>query len=201
MHLQQRAAARGTVSAKLPPSSVARSRIDVRPTPVWWCLGRPQPSSRTSSSSVSSTVIVTAARRARACRATFVSASCAILNAATSTAAGSGGIGSGASTSQVSCGSPALSGRLLAHRAGQAELVQRGRAQGVDDPAHVGHGPLDARGHAVQERVRGLGVAGQHAPRGVDGQDGAGERGAEPVVEVAPQPAALLLARGDEPFA
>ena len=40
---------------------------------------------------------------------------------------------------------------------------------------------LGARGDSVQQRVGGLGVAADHAPRGVDRQHRAGERGTEPV--------------------
>ena len=43
---------------------------------------------------------------------------------------------------------------LLAQGTGQAELIQRGRPQPVDDAPHVGHGPLGLRLEPGQEALQ-----------------------------------------------
>ena len=92
-------------------------------------------------------------------------------------------------------------GRLLAQRAAQAELVQRGRAQAVDDPAHVGDRALDAAAARSSSASAASGSLASTRRAASIVEHGAGERRAEPVVQVAAQAAALLLARGDEPLA
>ena len=131
-----------------------------------------------------------------ACRAALVSASTAIRYAATSTAAGSAGSGSGTSTTaRAEPGAP-----VRARAPARPELVQDRRAQVVDDPPDV----VDRR-FACLRAARRAGprpaLPGAAAAYRVDAQRDPGERRAEPVVQVAAQPPALLLARRHEPLA
>jgi hypothetical protein len=75
----------------VPPSSSARSRIAVNPTPGIHGGGDPPSSSTRSTSSSRVQMSRTQQCRAPLCRTTLVTASTAIRNAATSTAAGSSG--------------------------------------------------------------------------------------------------------------
>ena len=139
--------------------------------------------------------------RAAAWRATLASASCTMRRAATSTAAGSGGSCDGASSETVRPrAAVAVEKRstALADRADEPELVERRRAQLVDEPADVADGVLRGVAQPGQHRLDGARVAPQHVRGGVELHDHAGERRPKPVVQVAPQPAALLLARRHE---
>ena len=138
--------------------------------------------------------------RACAWRATFVSASWAIRNAAASTAAGSGGSGSGSAISQPSsaplsaaaCWRSAPVSPSWSSAGGRSPYTSRRTSATV--PSRL----AAARSSSVSAACR---VGGEQAPGGVDREDSAGERRPEPVVQVAAQPPALLLARGDEPLA
>ena len=106
-----------------------------------------------------------ARRRARACRTTFVSASVAIRYAATSTAAGSAGSGSGASTVDRAAGRPV---GVPAQRPDQAQLVQGGRAQPVDQPPDVVDAPRGCRARSSAiSAARPLRVGDARSCRGV----------------------------------
>ncbi len=91
--------------------------------------------------------------------------------------------------------------RLLVDRGDEPHLVDRRRSQAVDQPPDVRERDADlgrqllqqrpGRSRVVVERRRGR--LGPHPDRG--------QRRPQPVVQVAPQPAPLLLAREHEPFA
>ena len=83
----------------------------------------------------------------------------------------------------------------------QAELVQGGRPQVVDEPADVGEGGLHLGLEFGERRGRGSGSVRQGVAGRVEAERDAGQRRAEPVVQVTADPAPLLLARGDECFA
>ena len=85
-----------------PPSSTARSVMDVQPTPVPVGLAEPRPLSETVTPSVPSSSTSTAQRLAPECLAALVIASEAIRKAATSTAAGRQSSASGPVTSYLS---------------------------------------------------------------------------------------------------
>ena len=88
---------------------------------------------------------------------------------------------------------------MYAQRPGETELVQRGRPQPVHEAAQVGDdlGRRSARRGEVLERL--LGVRGELGLHGVEVEPQAGEQRSEPVVQVAPEPAALLLSGLDQP--
>jgi len=84
---------------------------------------------------------------------------------------------------------------LPAQRLDQAQLVERGWAQAVDDPPDVRDG-LGGRGPQGGEHPgRAVRVVRDEVARGVRLEGDAGEGGAEAVVQVVAQPPALLLAR------
>ena len=88
----------------------------------------------------------------------------------------------------------------LAQRADQAEVVERGRAQVLDEPPDVRDGRADLPAERAEQFTGALGVGGEQVGGGVGDERDAGERGAEAVVEVAAQPAAFLLPGGDDPL-
>lgn len=92
-------------------------------------------------------------------------------------------------------------GGLLTQRPHQAQLVQGGGPQGIDQPADVDQQGLDA---ALQPGELGVGtgrVAAEHGAGGADLQRQAGQGRAQAVVQVAPQPTPLLLPGADQPLA
>ena len=80
-------------------------------------------------------------------------------------------------------------------RSHQAELVERDRPQPVHQPADVDDRRLHVAPHLAQQRVVAEAVAG-----GVQLQGQSGQRGTQPVVQVATQPAPLLLAGDHQPL-
>ena len=193
----------GQVTSLRPPSSAARSRSETRPTPAWASGAMPTPSSATSTSRSPVVALQPDARRvpARACRATLVSASPAIRYAATSTAAGS----APRSPASTAHREPPLSASRSAcwrERADQAAVVEGGRAQVVHEPAYVGDDVLHVLAGARRWSAwRGSGSLVDEQPRRLELVDDAAQRRAEPVVQVAADPAALLLAGDDQPLA
>ena len=182
-----------TISVR-PPSSSARSRIDRSPTPATTSGSMPAPSSPTSTSSEPAPPVRrTAALRARAWRAVLVSASDAIRYAATSTAADSGGTSSAATVTARS----ALLIRSACWSQGreQAEVVEGRRPQPVHQAAYVGQRVGDVLARLRDQAARGLRVAVERVAGRVEPHRDAAEHRAEPVVQVAPDPAPVLLAR------
>ena len=87
---------------------------------------------------------------------------------------------------------------MLAQRTHQAELVEGRRAQLVDQAPDVGDRVLHL-GAQIDEQLFGvLGIVGDGAAGSVQTQDGGGQRRAEPVVQVATDPTAFLLAGRDQ---
>ena len=89
---------------------------------------------------------------------------------------------------------------MLAQRRDQAELVEGRRAQVVDGAADGGHGAAHLVAEPAGERGE-VGVARQLPGQPLELQRHAGELGTDAVVQVVPQPAALLLPAGDDPLA
>ena len=145
--------------------------------------------------------MVTVARLAVEWRATLVSASVAMRYAATSTAAGRslrGVRGLDGDLERGAVGAPVEAGGVLAQGADQAQTVQCGRSQVVDEAAHVVDGGGGLGAQLGKDRHGPLRLGRRQPPGGVDLEYHPGQRRAEAVVQVAAQPAALLLARGDE---
>ncbi|ALE79024.1 hypothetical protein WY02_11940 [Pseudonocardia sp. AL041005-10] len=88
--------------------------------------------------------------------------------------------------------------RQLAQRTRRAELVERGWSQVVHQAAHVRQHRGDINGRRLQHPVRGHRIGPGQVPGGLDPQGDRPERGTETVVQVATQPAALLLAGGHQ---
>ncbi len=184
---------------RVPPTSAARSRIEAMPTP-----GVHAEPSRPPSHTVTTRQPPSASRTRSAVseplwRAALVSASIAIRYAAVSTAAGRPGRSSGAANeTRITEPSGGADHRdPLAQRRHQPELVEGRRPHVVDQPtdlAHRGHG---VRAEAAEQLVGRLGLLPQGVARRVRGERDAGQRRSQPVVEVATQPATLLLDRRD----
>ena len=139
--------------------------------------------------------------RAPLWRTALVTASSAIRYAATSTAAGSGSTSSSASTvhtSVVVAGRQLVLGGPLPQRRDQSELVERGGAQAVDQAAYLGDLVAGEVGEPADHLGRLGRIGGDQVLGGLQPHGHRGQRRAEAVVEVAAQPAALLLARGDQ---
>ena len=92
-------------------------------------------------------------------------------------------------------------GGLAADGTGEPDLVQCGRPQAVHEAPHLGEHPADVGPGRGQRRVGGREVAAGLDAGGVDPTRDGGERRAEAVVQVAAQPAALVLHRRDEQLA
>ena len=88
---------------------------------------------------------------------------------------------------------------MVAQRRDQPQLIQRRRAQLIDQAADVGQGFLGLAFVALQQLVCRIGVAVQQVARCVDLHGERGQLWPQPVVQVAAQPAALLFARSDQP--
>jgi hypothetical protein len=88
---------------------------------------------------------------------------------------------------------------VLAQRVGQAQFVERGRPQVVDHPAHCGHGLAHPVPQAL-DPVREVGIGGQPAGQAVELEREAGQFRPHAIVQVAAQPAPLLLPGGDQGF-
>jgi len=86
---------------------------------------------------------------------------------------------------------------FLAQRSDQAELIEGGWPETVDDTADIGHRPLRLRLELAQQFLQ-LGLARDRARAVSRPRVKAGQRGAEPVVQVAAQPPPLLFPRGDQ---
>ena len=134
---------------------------------------------------------------ARACRLTFVSASCAIQYAATSTAAGSAGTEAGASTVTDVVGEDSCAARPRSE-ADEPELVERRRAQAVDQPADVGDHRLHLLGGRHEQLVGALQIRRGQVADGLEREREPGQGRPEAVVQVAPDPPPLLLAQLDD---
>ena len=87
---------------------------------------------------------------------------------------------------------------LLPQRTDEPELVERGRAERVHEPAHVGDRVLDLRARVLEQRA-GSGRLGDEQVLGrFDLERGARECRSEAVVEIAAQAPALLLSGGHQ---
>ena len=75
----------------------------------------------------------------------------------------------------------------------QTELVERRRPQSVDQTADLADVPLGLVGEPTHEVCCAVGVGADQLEREVEIHRHAGQRRAEPVVEVAADPATLLL--------
>ncbi|MDP9358267.1 MAG: hypothetical protein M3R02_23865, partial [Chloroflexota bacterium] len=91
----------------------------------------------------------------------------------------------------------APAGGVLADRPDEAKFVQGGRPQRVDDAADVGHRLLRLRLEVRQQSV-GDRVVAEAVARRRQLQAEAGQPRPEAVVQIAPETAALLFARGDQ---
>ena len=145
---------------------------------------------------------VTTAAEALECRATLVSASVTMRYAATSTAAGSSGSGVGAST--LTCSGAArrpvspVRPRTPAAPPTSPRLSSAGGPEVVDQSADV----LQRTGCLVSQLDQQTppsrpGRLDQASQRRLGVEDDAGEHRSEPVVQIAPEPPALLLPGGD----
>ena len=184
-------------TVRRPPSSSARSRMLSRPTCGSASAGRPDPSSQTSMRSTSGSARrATSHREPPECRIAFATASLAIRYAATSTAAGSAVHGAIRRHRHLRTGHAA---ELLPEGVDKPELVQRWGSQVIHSMPHVGDGgPYPVAQRACPAGQLGLVVQSAHEAVELQGQTG--ELRSHPVVEVAAQPATLLLARGDDPL-
>ena len=161
----------------------------------------PTPSSTTSMSTAAPVSMRSQQLAAAAWRTTFVSASVTIRYVATSTAAGSAGSRRGRSR----CSSTASSSERAnsRDRPDQAELIECGRTQVADDPLDLDDRGVDLVRQPLEEAERATSASTTCVPleladRGAQPERDAGERRPEPVVQVAPEPSSLLLARGDD---
>jgi hypothetical protein len=89
---------------------------------------------------------------------------------------------------------------MLLERSDQSQLIELRRAQVVDEPAEVGDSVLDLGLQLVQHHAGRSRVPPNQQLGRTQLQDKAGHDSTEPVVEVPPQSAALLLPGGDQPF-
>ena len=141
---------------------------------------------------------------APAWRTAFVTASTAIRYAATSTAAVSSGSGCGlASTLIVGVPAAPPASRRAAcwrDRFDEPELVERRWPQPVDEAAHIGQRHADVAAKLVEQLPRTLGIRPERRGRGLGAQADRGQRRPEAVMQVPPEPTALLLAGDDEPL-
>ena len=87
---------------------------------------------------------------------------------------------------------------MRAQRGGETEVLEHRRSQPAHDPPDVGDRRLGLLARALHELVAAwaAGVVGR-----LERERDAGQRGAEAVVQLATQPAALLLAGGDDGLA
>lgn len=88
--------------------------------------------------------------------------------------------------------------RLRAQRVQQTELVERRRAQPLDEPSDVVQSRLHLVARRGQQRCRRVRSSVQEVAGGLDPKRDAGQRRSEAVVEVTPQPAPFILAGGDQ---
>lgn len=86
----------------------------------------------------------------------------------------------------------------LAQCADEAQLVQGWRAQVVDQPAHIVDGRRGTGAQLPQHLGRTVRVGVHEVAGGLGLEAQPGEQRAQPVVQVAAQPAALFLASGDD---
>ncbi len=91
--------------------------------------------------------------------------------------------------------------RALLQRAGQAELVQVGRAQVVDQPPDVGDRGGEVGAQAEQELAAAFGVGAVQVVCCVGLEGHRGERGTQAVVQVSAQPPAFFLTGGHDVLA
>ena len=142
-------------TSKRPPTSAARSRMHVSPTPGGAAGSardrRPRPPPQPALLEPDPHGAV----RAPLCRTALATASAVIRYAATSTAAGSSPAAARATPSR----DRAVRREVLAQRPGQPELVQRRRPQVVDGAAYRGDGPAHLVARAARRAPRAPGRA------------------------------------------
>jgi hypothetical protein len=85
-----------------------------------------------------------------------------------------------------------------AQRLGEAEIIESGWPQVTYDPAHIRHGGLGLVARSIQQLVD---LAAGAVTGGFDRERDPRQGGSEPVMEIAPNAATLLLARVDDPLA
>ena len=186
----------GQMTSLRPPSSAARSRRLTRPTPAWTSAGMPTPSSATSTTSAPS--------------------------ATSSRTRGRSGVGVPGDVGHRLARDP--EGRDLDRRGQRPEVVGATVAGGSSRSACWRSAPTRPRSSRAGGRrsctrrrtsattsctcwlvaaswaFAAVRVLVDHQPGGLELEDDAAERRAEPVVQVAADPAALLLAGGDQPL-
>jgi len=86
----------------------------------------------------------------------------------------------------------------LAQGRDQPQVVEHRRPQRVDEPADVDHRRPDVAVQLVEQGIGRRGVGGHELAGGVQGQRLAGQLRAQPIVQVAPEPAPLLLPGANE---
>ena len=93
---------------------------------------------------------------------------------------------------------PGLLGGEPAERGSEAQLVERRRAQTVDQAANVSDHRLHLRGRRDQQRIGSPEIRRRQIANGLERERQPGERRAEAVVEIAPDPPPFLLAQLDD---
>ncbi len=88
----------------------------------------------------------------------------------------------------------------LADGADESQVVERGRAESVDQAPDVGYRALGLGFEAPEQGSRGVGVLIQHVFSHIQLERKAAEHRAEPVVQVASQATALFLPGSDQPL-